>query len=92
MCINALYEFQVNRAVGIVIVAGVISGLPQIEQKVVVGLGDEVPVWRNSSVAVKVDWSPSNVRPIAYSSFASCLVLSGSGSLIRVSSFRFCSD
>ena len=31
LCINALYELQVYRAVGIVIVAGVISGLLQIE-------------------------------------------------------------
>ena len=31
LCINALYEVQVNRAVGIVIVAGVISGLLQIK-------------------------------------------------------------
>ena len=43
-------------------------------------------------MATKVDWSPSKVRPIAYGSSGSCLVLSGSDSLIPVPSFRFCSD
>lgn len=78
LCINALYEVQVNRAVGIVIVAGVISGLPQIEQKVVVGLGDEdVGLTR---VEELLGGCESGLEPVerAYNNLASCLAISGS--------------